>query len=91
MTEDIYGPSVPYLKVKTVHHKVQHVETIIVPYFPKVILDRYKEIPLCCDLMHITGIGFLNTISWHIMVATGSTIKNKNRIELDMEANRSKI
>ena len=32
--------------------------------------------------MHINGIDFRNTISWHIMFATGSMIKNrKNNIE----------
>ena len=32
---------------------------------------------MCCDLIHINGIGFLKTISWHIMFATGSMIKNR--------------
>ena len=58
MAEDIYGPSVPHLQGKTVLHKVQHVEPIIVPNFPKGTLDRYKNATLCCDLMHINGIGF---------------------------------
>ena len=75
MAGDIYGLSVPYLQGKTVRHKFQHVEPIIVPNVPKVILDIYKKLILCCDLMHINGIGFLNTISRHIMFATGSMIK----------------
>ena len=44
---------------------------------PKTILDKYKEVTICCDLTHINGIGFLITISWHIMFATGSMIKNR--------------
>ena len=29
---------------------------------PKGILDRYKKVTPCCDLMHIKGIVFLVTI-----------------------------
>ena len=77
MTEDIFGPIVTHLQGKKFHHKVQHVEPIMVPYFPKGVLDRYNKVTLCCDLMQINVIGLLNTISWCIMFATG--IMNKNR------------
>ena len=40
MAEDIYGPSVPHLQVKKVHHKVHRVEPIVVPKFPKGIIDK---------------------------------------------------
>ena len=39
MTEEIYGTSVPNLQGKTLHDKVQHLEPIILPNLPKVILD----------------------------------------------------
>ena len=77
MDEDIYGPIVTHLQGKTVLQKVQHVEPIIVPNLPKGILDRYKKVTVCCDMMKIKGIGLLNTISWHIMFATGSMNKNR--------------
>ena len=35
MAKDIYGSSVPHLKGKTVQHKVQHVEPVMIPSFPK--------------------------------------------------------
>ena len=76
MTEDIYGPSIPHLKGKIVRRKVQNVEPVKITNVPKTILDKYKEVTICCDLMHINGIGLLITISWHIMFATGSMIKN---------------
>ena len=63
MAEDIYEPSVPHLKGKTVRHKFQHVEPIIVPNFPKGILDIYKKVYFFCDLICMNSIGFLNTIS----------------------------
>ena len=76
MAEDIYVPSVPHLQGKTVHQKIQNVEPIIVPNYSKGILDGYNKVTLCCDIMHINGIVFLNTISWHIMFTTGIMIKS---------------
>ena len=40
MAEDIYGPNVPHLQGKTVHHNTQHMDPIVVKNFPKGILDR---------------------------------------------------
>ena len=84
MAEDIYGPSIPQLKGKKVRRNIQHVEPVKITRVPKTILDKYKEVTICCDLMHINGIGFLNTISWHIMFATGSMIKTEKLITLQM-------
>ena len=78
MADDIYGPSVPYFQVKTVRQNVQHVEPIIVPNSPNDILYRYKNINLLCDLIHINGIGFLNTIYQHILFSMVNTIKIEN-------------
>ena len=52
-------------------------ESIKIPNPPTTILDKYKEVTISCDLMHINGIGLLITISRHIMFATGSMIKNQ--------------
>ena len=76
MAEDIYGPSIPHLKGETLGSKIQHVEPVNITSVPKTILDKYKEVTSYCDLMHINGIDFLNTISHHIMFATVSMIKN---------------
>ena len=75
MAEYVYWPSIPHLKGKPVRRKIQHAEPIKITIVPKTILDKYKEVTICCDLMHINGIGFLNTTSRHIMFATGSMIK----------------
>ena len=77
MAEEIYGPSVPHLKFKTFHHKVNNVDPIIVPNAPNGIHDRYKNTTICCELMHNNGILLLNTISRHIIFATGSMNKNR--------------
>ena len=77
MAEDIYGPSMPHRKDKTVLRKIQHVELVKITSVPKTILYEYKEITICCDLMHINGIVLLDTVSRHIMFSTGTMIKNR--------------
>ena len=77
MAEDIYGPIIPQLKVKTVRRKIQHVKSVNITSVLKTILGKYKEVAICYDLMYINGIVFINTISRHIMFATGSMIKNR--------------
>ena len=77
MDEDIYGPSVPHSQGKTVWHKIPYVEPVMVTSVPKEVLEKHKKITLCFNLIHINNIGFLNTISLHIMFATGSMIKNR--------------
>ena len=77
MAEDIYLPSVTLVQGKTVYHNIQHVEPIIIPNVSKGILDKYKKFTLFCELMHINGIGFLNTIPQHIMFATGIMIRKQ--------------
>ena len=63
MVEHIYEPNVSYLQGKTVHHKLQHVDPVVVMEVPKGILDRYTNVTLCLNLMYINGFGFLSTIS----------------------------
>ena len=88
MAEDIYRPSASHQQGKTVHQKVYNVDPIVVSNYPKCILDRYKNVPLCCDIMQTKGIGFLNTISWHILFALGSMIKNREVKNIEDEINR---
>ena len=77
MAEGIYGPRIPHLKGKTERRKIQHVDPVKIPSVPKKILDKYKEVTIFYDLIHINGIGFLNTISRHIIFDTWSMIKNR--------------
>ena len=79
IAEDIYGPIFPHLKVKTVRHKIKHVEPIIIENVPKGILDKYKKFTILCDPMQINGIGFLNTLFPRIMFATEIIIKNRKK------------
>ena len=76
MTEDTYGPSISQLKGKIVQHNIQHVEPVKITSVTKTILCKYQEVTIFWDLMHINGIGLLNTTSRRIMFATGSMVKN---------------
>ena len=62
MDGNIYGPITPHLKGKAVRRNIQHVEPVKITSVLKTIPDKYKEVTICCDLMHTNGIGFLNTI-----------------------------
>ena len=53
MAEGIYGPSLTHLKGNTVWSKIQHVEPVKLTSFTKNIIDKYKEVTICCDCMHI--------------------------------------
>ena len=77
MVKNIHGTSVPNLHGKSFQYKIQHVEPVMVPSVPKDILDKYKKVTLCCDLIQTKGIGFLNTIPPHIKFSTGVMIKNR--------------
>ena len=77
ISEDIYGTSITHLEGKTAQLKFQHVESVKIPSVPKIILDKYKEVTILCDLMHINGIGLLNTIPRYIMFAAGIIINNR--------------
>ena len=68
--EDIYRHRIPHLKGKTVRRDIQLVDPVKITSFPKTILNYYKDVTILCDLVHINVIGFLNTISGHIMFAT---------------------
>ena len=77
MDEDIYVPSIPNLTGKKMRRKIQHVDPVKITSVTKTIIDKYKEVTIFCDLMHINLIRSLNTISQHIMFSTGSMIKNR--------------
>ena len=59
-----------------VWQKIQNVVPVMVPSVPKEIINKYKKFTLLCELMHINGIGFLNTTPQQIIFDIRSMIKN---------------
>ena len=46
ISEDIYGPSIPHLKFKTVRRNIQHGEPVKITSVPKTILGKYREVTI---------------------------------------------
>ena len=46
--EDIYWPSIPHLKGKTVRQKIKHVEPVKITSVTKTILDKYSKFTIWC-------------------------------------------
>ena len=78
MVKDIYEPSVMYLQGNTVCRKVKHVKPVVVSKNLQNILNKYKIVILCCNLMHINGFAFLNKVSWGILFGDCSLINNRS-------------
>lgn len=74
--EDIFGPDVGSMKGKTVRHSPKGVRPNIAQV-PHQILDRYRDVTLCGDIMFINRIPFLMTISRNIKFGTAERLENR--------------
>ena len=75
VAEDIFGPNLAILQGKTVRKSEEHVQTKIEPVPPE-ILDRYQEVTIAGDVMFVSGVAFLMTISRFIRFGTANMLKN---------------
>ena len=62
IAEDILGPNAGSLQGKTVERQGDPVEIKIIPV-PKSILDKYKRVTVCVDVMRVNTIPFLMSIA----------------------------
>jgi hypothetical protein len=79
--EDIFGPEIGCLQGKTVCKGGGAVRNIIA-MIPPSILDKYKNITLVGDVMHVNKIRFLTTMSFHIKFITSENITNSKKTTL---------
>jgi hypothetical protein len=75
--EDIFGPNLGSLKGKTVRRSGERVRPEY-EQIPTSIMERYRDVTLCVDIMFVNKIPFLVTISRHIKFGTVEAIKSRH-------------
>jgi hypothetical protein len=73
--DDIFGPNVGSLKGKTVRQGGIHVNPEY-HQIPMTIMEKYRELTLCVDVMFVNKLPFLVTISRGIKFGTVEFIKS---------------
>ena len=74
--EDIFGPNLGSLKGKTARRGGEHV-AIDRQEVPRMIMERYRDVTLCIDIMYVSKIAFLVTVSRGIKFGTAETLKDR--------------
>jgi hypothetical protein len=74
--EHIFGPDVGSLKGKTVRRPPPTVKTLPEP-LPTKVMERYRDVTLCIDVMYINNVAMLVSISRNIRFATVVAIADK--------------
>jgi uncharacterized protein YbaR (Trm112 family) len=59
---DIFGPNLGSLKGKTVCRSERHVRAVR-DEIPRYVMEQYRDVTLCTDIMFVNSIPFLMTIS----------------------------
>ena len=80
--EDIFGPDLGSLKGKTVRRSPHKVNTNDIVRIPLVVHERYREVTICGDIMHVNGQPILATISRHLRFGTMEALTSKGTREL---------
>ena len=67
--EHIFGPDIGALKGKTTRRRPPIVDSPVTPV-PNVILEKYRRVTICVDVLHINNIPMLASISRNIKFGT---------------------
>jgi hypothetical protein len=79
--EDIFGPNVGSLKGKTTRTTTEHVRSKRTN-IPIVVMSRYQEVTLACDIMYVNKIPFFVSISRHIKFGMAEMLKSESTTQL---------
>ena len=82
MAEDIFDPDVGSLKGKRVRRNTGHVEDASPFVLLPTVINNYKQITLCADIMYINKITFLMTISQHISFGTCESLISQSHYNI---------
>jgi len=74
--DNIFGPNLGSLKGKTARTPPKHVFDNIDPV-SRDILEKYRNVTLCIDIMFVNKIPFIITISRYIKFITVEVLKNR--------------
>ncbi len=74
--EDIFGPDIGSLKGKMTRRKPHQVRSAVSP-LPLEIIERYRSLTLCANIMYVNGIPFLLTILRNLKFGTIEAIPNR--------------
>ncbi|MGL4351112.1 MAG: hypothetical protein ACRCT2_11200, partial [Plesiomonas shigelloides] len=75
--EDIWGPDLGSLKGKTVRRPPHQVRGVLADLLPAAVMEQYRAVTICCDIMFVNKIAFLVTISRDLKFGTIQAIANK--------------
>jgi hypothetical protein len=74
--EHIFGPDIGSIKGKTVRQASDQVRSGGLVPIPATIMDHYRKVVLCVDVMKVNKMPFLVTISRAIKFGTVAWLKN---------------
>jgi hypothetical protein len=77
--EDVLGPNLESLKGKTVRWGGPHVSNIKEYLIPQEIMEKYRDVTICADIIFINKIPFLVTISRGIKFEMEETLANRKQ------------
>ena len=75
IAEQVFGPNKAGLKGKTTTHQTEHLREELTP-LPHFIMENYKSVTLCVDILYVNGIPFVTSLSRHIYFTTVEAIHN---------------
>lgn len=77
--EDIFGTELGSLQGKTTRRAPLQVDTDVkYTTLPRKVHERYREVTIAADIMHVNGIMFFVSISRHIKLGIIEVLENKN-------------
>jgi hypothetical protein len=81
-THAIFGRDVGSIKGKTTRRKIKGILGTVANNLPKGIMEHYRDITLCIDIMFVNEIPFFLSISRNIRFITAEVLDNRTQSPL---------